>query len=87
MNVQSGDFFFSFSIQRDPKCVRILAKAAALRMTINIDGAPIVSQTHTHAPIVSQTYFSFLFFLSFITPRQWGGCYGCLFIAHENGKC
>ncbi len=26
----------------------ILAKAAALRITLNLDGAPLVSQTHTH---------------------------------------
>ncbi len=31
-----------------------LAKAAALRITLNIDGAPITSRTHTH-PSHSQT--------------------------------
>jgi hypothetical protein len=32
----------------------MLATAAALRITLNLDGAPIVSQTHTH-PSHSQT--------------------------------
>jgi hypothetical protein len=34
--------------RRKSKFGSILAKAAALRITLNIDGAPIVSQTHTH---------------------------------------
>ena len=36
------------------KCGNILAKAAALRINLNLDGAPITSQSHTH-PSNSQT--------------------------------
>jgi hypothetical protein len=36
------------------KCGLILAKAAALRVTLNLDGAPIASHSHTH-PSHSQT--------------------------------
>ena len=43
-----------FSSQRKSRVGNILAKAAALRITLNIDGAPIVSQSHTH-PSHSQT--------------------------------
>ena len=32
-----------------------LPKAAALRITLNLDGAPIISKSHTH-PSHSQTY-------------------------------
>jgi hypothetical protein len=42
-----------FSILKS-KCDSILVKEAVLRITLNIDGAPIVSQTHTH-PSHSQT--------------------------------
>ncbi len=30
------------------KCGLLLAKAAALRVTLNLDGAPIASNSHTH---------------------------------------
>ncbi len=43
-----------FSSILKSKCDSILTKAAALRITLNIDGVPIISQTHTH-PSHSQT--------------------------------
>ena len=36
------------SPQLKSKVGNILAKAAALRITLNIDGAPVVSRSHTH---------------------------------------
>ena len=53
----SGQFHFrlaAFSSQLKSKVGNILAKAAALRITLNIDGAPIASKSHTH-PSHSQT--------------------------------
>jgi hypothetical protein len=38
----------AFSVQLKSKVGLALAKAAALRITINLDGAPIVSKSHTH---------------------------------------
>jgi hypothetical protein len=38
----------AFSSQLKSKVGNILAKAAALRITLNIDGAPIASKSHTH---------------------------------------
>jgi hypothetical protein len=52
-----GQFHYrrtAFSSQLKSKIGSTLAKAAALRITLNFDGAPIVSQTHTH-PSHSQT--------------------------------
>jgi hypothetical protein len=52
-----GQFHFrraAFSAQLKSKCGNILVKAAALRITLNIDGAPIASRSHTH-PSHSQT--------------------------------
>ncbi len=43
-----------FSSQLKSKVGQILAKAAALRINLNIDGAPIASRSHTH-PSHSQT--------------------------------
>ena len=43
-----------FSSQLRSKVVNILVKAAALRITLNIDGAPVASRSHTH-PSHSQT--------------------------------
>jgi hypothetical protein len=40
--------------QLKSKCGLLLAKAAALRVTLNLDGAPIASNSHTH-PSHSQT--------------------------------
>jgi hypothetical protein len=40
--------------QLKSKCGLLLAKAAALRVTLNLDGAPIASHSHTH-PSHSQT--------------------------------
>ena len=44
----------AFSSQLKSKCGNILAKAAALRITLNVDGAPVASRSHTH-PSHSQT--------------------------------
>ena len=52
-----GQFHFrraAFSSQLKSEVGNILAKAAALRITLNIDGAPIASKSHTH-PSHSQT--------------------------------
>ena len=43
-----------FSCQLKSKIVNILAKAAALRIILNIDGVPVASRSHTH-PSHSQT--------------------------------
>jgi hypothetical protein len=43
-----------FSLILKSKYVNILVKAVSLRIILNIDGARIVSQTHTH-PSHSQT--------------------------------
>jgi hypothetical protein len=40
--------------QLKSKCGLLLAKSAALRVTLNFDGTPIVSNSHTH-PSHSQT--------------------------------
>jgi hypothetical protein len=53
----SGLFHFrraAFSSQLKAKVGNILAKAAALRINLNIDGTPIASKSHTH-PSHSQT--------------------------------
>ena len=53
----SGLFHFrrvAFSAQLKAKVGSTLAKAAALRISLNIDGTPITSRTHTH-PSHSQT--------------------------------
>ena len=53
----SGQFHFkraAFSSQLRAKVGNILAKAAALRITLNVDGAPVASRSHTH-PSHSQT--------------------------------
>ncbi len=44
----------AFSSQLKSRIGHILAKAAALRINLNIDGAPIASRSHTH-PSHSQT--------------------------------
>ena len=43
-----------FSSQLKSKVGNILTKAAALRIILNIDGAPVVSRSHTH-PSHSET--------------------------------
>jgi hypothetical protein len=51
-----GYFHFrraAFSMLKS-KCVNILAKAAVLRINLNLDGTPITSKSHTH-PSHSQT--------------------------------
>ena len=53
----SGQFHFrraAFSQQLTGKVGLALAKAAALRINLNLDGAPIASKSHTH-PSHSQT--------------------------------
>ena len=42
------------SVHLKSRVVLALAKAAALRITLNLDGAPIISKSHTH-PSHSQT--------------------------------
>jgi hypothetical protein len=57
-NLGSSYFHFrraAFSSTLKSKCGLILVKAAALRINLNLDGAPITSQSHTH-PSHSQTY-------------------------------
>jgi hypothetical protein len=52
-----GQFHYrraAFSSQLKAKVGNIQAKAAALRINLNIDGAPIASTSHTH-PLHSQT--------------------------------
>ena len=44
----------AFSVQLKSKVGLALTKSAALRITLNLDGAPITSRTHTH-PSHSQT--------------------------------
>jgi hypothetical protein len=53
----SGGFFhFRFSSMFKSRVSLILANAAALRITLNLDGAPITSTSHTHpSPSHSQT--------------------------------
>ncbi len=46
-----GQFHYrraAFSSQLKSKCGNILGKAAALRIILNIDGAPVASRSHTH---------------------------------------
>ena len=53
----SGQFHVkraAFSSQLSAKVGNILAKATALRINLNVDGAPVVSRSHTH-PSHSQT--------------------------------
>jgi hypothetical protein len=54
---ERGQFHFrraAFSSQLKAKVGLALAKAVALRITLNLDGAPITSKSHTH-PSHSQT--------------------------------
>jgi hypothetical protein len=56
-NLGSSYFHFrraAFSSMLKSKCVNILAKTSALRVNLNLDGAPIDSNSHTH-PSHSQT--------------------------------
>ncbi len=53
----SGQFHFKhvvFSSHLRSKVVNILTKVSALRITLNVDGAPVSSRSHTH-PSHSQT--------------------------------
>jgi hypothetical protein len=59
LSAQSDRGFFhyhraAFSAQLKSKVGLALAKAAALRITLNLDGTPIISKSHTH-PSHSQT--------------------------------
>ena len=57
MQFDRGFFHFrraAFSAMLQSKCGSVLAKASALRININLDGAPIASNSHTH-PSHSQT--------------------------------
>jgi hypothetical protein len=69
----SGQFHFkraAFSSQLRGKVGNILAKAAALRITLNVDGAPVASRSHTH-PSHSQTarLLTSSMFLGITVPR------------------
>ena len=47
----SGLFHFrrsAYSAQLKSRCGNILSKAVVLRITLNLDGAPIASKSHTH---------------------------------------
>jgi hypothetical protein len=57
----------AFSSHLKAKVGSTLAKAAALRINLNIDGAPITSRTHTH-PLHSQTSRLLTSSLSFGVP-------------------
>jgi hypothetical protein len=57
----------AFSSQLKSKIGNILAKAAALRITLNIDGVPLASRSHTH-PSHSQTSRLLTSFLSLGVP-------------------
>jgi hypothetical protein len=66
----SGLFHFrraAFSANLKAKVGSTLAKAAALRITLNIDGAPSISRTHTH-PSHSQISRLLTFSLSLGVP-------------------
>ncbi len=55
-NLGSSYFHFrraTFSCLLKSKCVNILAKASALRVHLNLDGAPIASNSHTHPSLNS----------------------------------
>ena len=57
METDRGQFHFhraAFASQLKSRVGLTLAKAAALRINLNIDGAPITSKSHTH-PLHSQT--------------------------------
>jgi hypothetical protein len=47
-NVQFHYLLVSFSSQMKFKCENILAKVATLRISLNIDGVPVTSRSHTH---------------------------------------
>jgi hypothetical protein len=68
--LNSGLFHFrraAFSAQLKAQVGSTLAKAAALRINLNFDGAPITSRTHTH-PSHSQTSRLLTSSLSFGVP-------------------
>jgi hypothetical protein len=59
LSAQSDRGFYHYrraavSSQVKSKVGLVLGKAAALRITLNLDGSPIISRTHTH-PSHSQT--------------------------------
>ncbi len=65
LSAQSGRGFYHYlravvSVQLKSKVGLALAKEATLRITLNLDGAPITSRTHTH-PSHSQTNVVFIF--------------------------
>jgi len=53
------------------KCGNILAKAATLRINLNLDGVPMTSVSHAHpSHSHSQTFAIFVFFLSLFVPLR-----------------
>ena len=73
----SGHFQYkraAFSSQLKSKVGNILAKAAALRITLNIDGAPVASRSHTHPTPITLVNYSFInlvyVFRCYSSPRH-----------------
>jgi hypothetical protein len=68
----------AFSSQLKSKVGHILVKAAALRLNLNIDGAPKASRSHTH-PSHSQTsrLLTSSLYLGVPVPAQPSACEAC----------
>jgi hypothetical protein len=58
----------AFSSQLKSKVGNILAKAAALRITSNIDGAPIASKSHTHITLANLSFVNLVFIFRCSSP-------------------
>jgi hypothetical protein len=76
-----GQFHYrrtAFSSQLKPKIGNIFAKAAALRITLNIDVTPLTSRSHTY-PSYSQTsrLLNSSLSLGFQSPTQHSVCETC----------
>ena len=82
---QRGMFHFqraAFSAQIKVKVGSTLAKAAALRVNLNVDGVPITSKTHTHTSH-SQTsrLLTSSLSLGVPVPQQPSVCEACRFLS------
>ncbi len=63
-----GQFTFRYAVfltQLQSKVGLALAKATALRININLDGAPIASKSHTHPSLFITPTFIYRFYISF----------------------
>jgi hypothetical protein len=70
----------AFSAQLKSKVGSTLTKAAALRINLNTDGAPITSRTHTH-PSHSQTSRLLTSSLSRLIDERFASVMGeCVFL-------